>query len=123
MTYPLALLITVVVELPIVVAGLGVLDWAAFGSSRRWARALLALTVNLITHPVLWWSLRHAYGHGADLTWLVLAELAVWGAETVLIMIGSRRRIRDLSWALALAGCANAASLAVGLIIDTVLRS
>ena len=122
--YPLALLITVLVEVPIVLAGLGVLGWAVFGSSRWWARVLLAVAVNLITHPVLWWSLRRAYEHGADLAWLAVGELTVWVVETVLIMLGCRRSgLRDLGWALALAGCANAASLAVGLILEAVLGS
>lgn len=122
--YPLALLITVVVEVPIVLAGLEVLGWAVVGSSRWWARGLLGLAVNLVTHPVLWWWLRSRYGHGADLAWLAVGEVGVWWVETVLIMLGCRRRgLGDLGWALALAGCANAASLAVGLVVDAVLRS
>lgn len=117
MPYPAALVLTLVIEIPIVLFGLWAIGWSVVGRRCWWARIGLGLVINLITHPLVWLVLRDRYGHGADLGWLAAAEVTVWWVEAGLIMLACRRVRADAGWAIALSGCANAASLAVGLLI------
>jgi hypothetical protein len=108
MSYGAALALTVAVDVPLYVAGLLALRLAAP------ARALLvALGVNLLTHPVLWLVL----ADGASPTGVLIAEACVCVVEALVIraVVG-----RGAPLALLLAIGANAASFAVGLVVSAV---
>lgn len=108
LSYPVALALTLAVEVPVYAAALR-WGWAA-----PWRRALAgALGVNLVTHPLLWWALGPLTGLSAYPLVLVFAELVVCGAEAVLLAWWLRRR--DLLLGV-LAVTANAASVLAGLI-------
>nr|WSX73757.1 hypothetical protein OH826_07730 [Streptomyces sp. NBC_00899]WSX80180.1 hypothetical protein OH826_43780 [Streptomyces sp. NBC_00899] len=59
MPYPAALALTVVTEVPVYVAALAMASAAAPGRT-----AFAAVMVNCVTHPPLWWFLRHVPGGG-----------------------------------------------------------
>ncbi|NUP45910.1 MAG: hypothetical protein HOW97_01140 [Catenulispora sp.] len=105
MDYPVALFLTLVVEVPIyatvlIVAGL---------TSRR-AAALLGIGVNLLTHPVVW-----ALTGSGSLLVLAAAELGAWLVEAA-VLYAVIRREAVLLFALAL--CANCASFLLGLALS-----
>lgn len=107
MSYGEALLLTLVVELPLYVAGARALRLATT------TRALLAaLVANVATHPVLWWLLADGAGGVAG---LVAAELAVCLVEAVLVRVVTRSALGP---AALLALGANAASFSVGLVLS-----
>ena len=107
--YPLALAITLVVEVPGVsgcvpvrrVASLVGGDWAA------------AVGVNLATHPVVWWLLSSHPG------WLVPVEAAVVAVEAALLFALVRRQAALLALT---ALVANAGSLLAGLAFEVLRR-
>jgi hypothetical protein len=106
MTYGVALALTLAVEVPLYVAGLLALRLAGL------ARALLvAVAVNLLTHPVLWLVL----ADGASPTRVLVAEGCVCVVEALVIraVVG-----RGAPLAFLLAVGANAASFAVGLVVS-----
>ncbi|MEV8099376.1 hypothetical protein [Kitasatospora sp. NPDC085879] len=81
MPYPLALALTLLVEVPLYTAALG-----ALGGVRPARAALTGAAVNGLTHPVLWWSLRHAAAGPAAAYWTAfgLAEVSVCLVEAAL---------------------------------------
>ncbi|MFD0528308.1 hypothetical protein [Kitasatospora arboriphila] len=81
MPYPLALALTLLVEVPLYTAAL-----AGLGRVRPARAALAGAAVNGLTHPVLWWSLRHAAAGPAAAYWtaFALAEASVCAVEAVL---------------------------------------
>ncbi|WP_433472361.1 hypothetical protein ACQPZP_26155 [Spirillospora sp. CA-142024] len=107
--YPAALTLTLAVELPIYLAALRVM---------RAARApvvfALATGVNLVTHPLVWWTLGVAaeFWEGYEIV-LLPVEIAAWLVEAALLgaLLGGPRRPL-LHAALA----ANAASFLAGLV-------
>lgn len=108
MSYGEALALTLVVEVPLYVAGIVALRLA------RPRRALLAaVLVNLVTHPVLWLAL----SRDVTMTAVVLAELCVCLVEGVALRVLVRR---DVGLAMLLAVGANAASFGVGLVVSAV---
>lgn len=113
--YVAALGLTLLVEVPVVVILLRALGWRVFGRDGWWSRVALAVTINLLTHPLLWLTLRAVFGHGEDLAWLAGAEVAATTVESVIIVLACRRPRRDLGIAVLAGVAANAASLAVGL--------
>ena len=106
MTFPAALLATLAVEVPLYTAAL-----TALGLARPARAALLAAAVNLLTHPLLRWSLAPGPGPGR----LGVAEALVWAAEAGLSWLVLRRR--PVVLAVVSAG-ANAASVLAGLLIS-----
>lgn len=106
MTALAALGLTVAVELPLYVLGLGVLRLASP------ARAVvLGVGVNLLTHPVLWCAL--APDPTAAPT--ILAEVVVCLVEAAVMWLAVRR---DGALLVLLAVGVNAASLGVGLLLN-----
>jgi hypothetical protein len=105
-SFPAALLATLAVEVPLYAAAL-----AALGLARPVRAALLAVAVNLLTHPLLWWSLAPRPGLGR----LAAAEVLVWAAEAGLLWLALRRS--PVVLAVVSAG-ANAASILAGLLIS-----
>ncbi len=100
-----ALLTTLAVEVPLYVAALVLLGLAPL------RRGLpVAVLVNLLTHPLLWLAL----GPRPSLPAVVVAEIAVWLAEAVLIWVAVRRS--PLLVGLIAAG-ANAGSILAGVLI------
>ncbi|MCU7824773.1 hypothetical protein [Kitasatospora sp. DSM 101779] len=128
MPYPLALALTLLVEVPLYTAALG-----SLGRVRPARAALTGAAVNGLTHPVLWWSLRHAAAGPAAAYWtaFALAEVSVCVVEAVLAGLltadraapaagpgGRSGSARPLPWPL-LGGAAltaNASSVLVGLL-------
>lgn len=106
--YPAALALTLAVEIPVYAAAL---RWGWAAPVRR--AVLCALGVNLATHPLLWWLLAPWTGREAYPLVLVFAELAVCGAEAVLLAWRLGRRDPLLA---VLAVAANAASVLAGFI-------
>jgi hypothetical protein len=104
-----ALLLTLAVEVPLYVAALVVLRLAGFGRA-----LLLAVGVNLLTHPLLWWAL----GPRPSLLAVVVAEVAVWLVEAALVWLVVRR---SLSVVLVVAAGVNAASILVGVVVGVVV--
>jgi hypothetical protein len=104
--YPLALVITLAVEVPVylvVFRFAGILaGWRAFAA---------AVGVNLATHPVAWWLLS---GHPG---WLVPVEAAVVAVEAALLFALVRRELALLALT---ALVANAGSLLAGLGLDLI---
>ncbi|WP_159400975.1 hypothetical protein [Streptomyces sp. NRRL B-24484] len=127
MPYPLALALTLLVEVPLYTAAL-----AGLGRVRPARAALAGAAVNGLTHPVLWWSLRHAAAGPAAAYWtafafaeasVCLVEAAVTGLLTArrtgpAVGPGGRPRLTPLPRPLlgAAALTANASSVLVGLL-------
>jgi hypothetical protein len=110
--YPVALALTLAVELPIYVVALRVfLD-------RRSARAIaisvaIAVAVNLITHPIVWSLLGAASRlRGGYEIALIPVEAGAWLAEAAILWALLRR---DPPALLAIAVAANAASFLAGI--------
>jgi hypothetical protein len=107
--YLLALAVTLAVEVPLLTVALATL-WRV-----PWRRALTAaVVVNLVTHPVLWWSLvpwtdRPWYGAA-----LGFAEVLACVAEFALL---TRVAVTDRGSLAVLCVGVNAASLAAGLLM------
>lgn len=108
MSYPVALALTVATEVPVYTAALR----AASGSPPG-RTAFAAVLVNLVTHPPLWWFLRHmpAGGYWAA---FAAAECAVVAAEALMLARGLRLRGPA---PYAASAAANAASVLVGLLL------
>lgn len=109
-TYPLALLLTLVIEVPIYTATLGPLTRALDGSVVPWTRALvLGVVVNLASHPVAFLVvfplLRHLIGRTPA---LAAVEVGVLVFEAWII----GRRIRSGMVGLTSSSLANVTSLA-----------
>ena len=103
-----ALVLTLAVEVPVLVAFARAAGWAG------WGRALVgAVGVNVVTHPVL-----YAVSTGFGSPWqLAGAEVVVTVVETALLCWWWRVRGREDAVTLALAVvAANAASTALGLL-------
>ena len=104
-----ALVLTLAVEVPVLVAFARAAGWAG------WGRALVgAVGVNVVTHPVL-----YAVSTGFASPWqLAAAEVVVAVAEVALLVWWWRVRGREDALTLALAVvAANAASTALGLLV------
>ena len=97
-----ALLLTWVIELPVLFGLLRVLPWRVV--------LLAGLGASLLTHPVAWWaaSLLSPHDHARG---LVTIELSVWLVEALVLF--SVLRIRPARAMLA-AGLANGLSFAIG---------
>ena len=104
----LAFLITVAVEVPIVVA----LTRACQVSAAR--RTALAVFAQLVTHPLVWFVFPQIVGLTGR-TSLLLSEGWAWLAETAFYAIALPGL--SLSRAVAASAIANAASIAVGLLV------
>ncbi|WP_412538037.1 hypothetical protein R8Z50_19470 [Longispora sp. K20-0274] len=104
--YLIAVAMTLAIEVPLYVLALTRLRLAGPGRA-----ALCAVGLNLVTHPVLWWSLALARPSG----WLplVVAEVAVCAVEAALLWLVVRR---DAALVVAVSVLANAASLLAGLV-------
>jgi hypothetical protein len=95
MSFPVALMVTLAVEVPLYAAALAALRFATAARA-----ALIGAAVNLLTHPLLWWWL----GSRPPLGRIAVAEVLVWAAEAGLLWLALRRRL----WVLAVAagsGC------------------
>lgn len=118
MPYPLALAVTLTVELPIYAGGL-----RAARLARAWAALAAALVVNLATHPLVWLALRGA----GSAYWprFVAVELAVWLAESLLVLawLARVRAERAPVFVALLALAANAASCLAGLVLAVAAAS
>ncbi|MFF5230998.1 hypothetical protein [Dactylosporangium sp. NPDC000521] len=99
-----ALLLTLAVEVPLYVLALMALRLASWRKA-----ALLGVAVNLLTHPVLWWSLAPRPSAGA----LWGAEAAVVAVEAAVLWLACRR---DPALLLVASLGANAASVLIGLV-------
>lgn len=101
-----ALVVTIVVELPLYVLALVGLRLV------RPARAvLLAIGLNLLTHPVLW----HVLAPDPTIARVVLAEVCVVVVEAAVIRLFVRR---DTVMSLVVSLGVNAASFGVGMMIN-----
>lgn len=103
-----AFLITVAVEVPVVVP----LTRASQVSAAR--RAALAVFAQLATHPLVWFVFPQLVGLTGR-TSLLLSEAWAWLAETVFYLVALPGL--SLSRAVAASAIANAASIAVGLLV------
>ncbi|MFI6847380.1 hypothetical protein OG535_13700 [Kitasatospora sp. NBC_00085] len=115
MPYPLALALTLLVEVPLYTAAL-----TRAGAVRPSRAVAAAVLVNLATHPLLWWSLSHgSWSTGsAAAYWTAfgLGEAAVCAVEAALLRPLAGLSLRGpLPWAAA--GTANAASVLAGLLV------
>ncbi|WP_329180337.1 hypothetical protein [Streptomyces sp. NBC_01477] len=108
MPYPAALALTVVTEVPVYVAALTVAS--AAGPVRT---ASAAVMVNCVTHPPLWWFLRHVPGGGY---WAAFAA-----AESAVLLIEGRLMSRALRLRgpvpYAASAAANAVSVLAGFLL------
>jgi hypothetical protein len=103
-SFPVALLVTLAVEVPLYAAALAALRYATAARA-----SLLGAAVNLLTHPLLWWWL----GSRPPLGRFVVAEVLVWAVEAGLLWLALRGRF----WTLAVVSAgANAASILAGLL-------
>ncbi|MFJ9440268.1 hypothetical protein ACIRRH_00155 [Kitasatospora sp. NPDC101235] len=112
MRYPVALALTLLTETPVYTAAL-----VRVGRVRPGRAAAAAVLVNLVTHPLLWWTLRHWTDGPAAAYWttFALSEAAVCAVEALLLCPLAGLRPRDpLPWIAS--GTANAASLLAGLL-------
>jgi hypothetical protein len=98
--------LTLAVELPWYVGGL-----VALVGLRLWSALVLAVTVNVCTHPVLWWVL----APHPTLAHTLLAEVAVIVAEAALLAAAIRREFAVLGL---LSLGANTSSLLIGLLFS-----
>jgi hypothetical protein len=104
--FPVALLVTLAVEVPLHAAALAALRFTTAARA-----ALLGTAVNVLTHPLLWWWL----GSRPPLSRIAVAEVLVWAAEAGLLWLVLRRRL----WVLAVVSAgANAASILAGLLVS-----
>lgn len=113
MRYPVALALTLLTETPVYTAAL-----ARIGHVRPWRAAAAGVLVNLVTHPLLWWTLRHWTDGPAAAYWtgFALSEAAVCVVEALLLCPLAGLRPRDpLPWIAS--GTANATSLLAGLLL------
>ena len=107
MPYPLALALTLTVEVPLLVGAFvlgGVVRWSVRGVA---AAVAVTIGVNLATHPLVWLALRDA---GADY-WprFVVVEVGAWLAESALLyFLLGRRDARLIALVALLANCASA---------------
>ncbi|MEU6233071.1 hypothetical protein [Kitasatospora sp. NPDC047058] len=124
MSYPSALALTLLVEVPLYTVAL-----VRVGGIRPARAATAAVLVNLVTHPLLWWSLSRcaawtagAGGSGAAYwTAFVAGETAVCVVEAALLRpLTGLRPGGPLPWAVA--GTANAASVLAGMVAGSLLR-
>lgn len=106
MPYPLALAVTLAVELPVYALAL-----RALGLSLVRA-AVAAVAVNLLTHPVVWLAISHA--EAAYWRAFVVAELAAWLVEAVAVYAWVRRDGRLIALT---ALVANAGSCLAGVLV------
>ncbi|MEV6212809.1 hypothetical protein [Kitasatospora sp. NPDC051914] len=123
MPYPLALALTLLVEVPLYTAALtctaAVTAPVPVGPAAKAARVVLAgAAVNLVTHPVLWWLLRQAADGPAAAYWtaFALAETSVCLVEAGLLAVLLRPSRPPLPLLGAAALTANAGSVLVGLL-------
>jgi len=109
-SYPVGLALTLGVELPLVLA---VAHAVECGTRRT---TLVALAANLLTHPLLWFVVAPWADDRLGLTGVLLAEGGVVVVEAIVYAHGLRPRIGGwlAGW---LALLANAASLAVGVLV------
>jgi hypothetical protein len=109
--YPLALALTLTVEVPLLV-GTFVLGGLVRPSVRGVAAAVaVTIGVNLATHPLVWLVLK---GAGTDYwTRFVAVEVGAWLAESLLLFSWVRRDVRLILLA---ALMANAASCLAGML-------
>ena len=105
----MALALTLVVEVPLVSAAMVALRLAGMGRA-----VLIAVGVNLATHPVLWWSL----APHPTMIRLCGAEVVVCAVEAGLMWLAVRR---DAPALIVLSVGANAASTAAGLMVTAVV--
>ncbi|MFJ7246431.1 hypothetical protein ACIQWA_17505 [Kitasatospora sp. NPDC098652] len=113
MRYPVALALTLLTETPVYTAAL-----TRIGPVRPRRAAAAGVLVNLVTHPLLWWTLRHWTDGPAAAYWtgFALSEIAVCAAEALLLCPLAGLRPRDpLPWIAS--GTANATSLLAGLLL------
>ena len=108
MSYPAALALTLLVEVPVYAVAL---TTASPAGARRAAAA--AVMVNCVTHPPLWWFLRQAHGTAYGPAFAV-AESTVCLVEGLLLARLLRLR-GPVPYAASVA--ANAASVLAGLLI------
>jgi hypothetical protein len=95
--YALALALTIVVEAPIYAA--------VIRGARGW---LVGVGVNVVTHPMVWWTLsRHP-------SWFAPVEVGAWLVEAALAWLVVRRDAAVLALT---AFVANAASVLAGLLL------
>jgi hypothetical protein len=109
MPYPLALVITLGVEVPIYA---GVLSYA--GILRGWRAIAAAVGVNVFSHPLAWLVLMPRPG------WLLTVELAVCVVEAGLLWLLARRRAAGVL--LLSAVVANTASVLAGILLYGLVR-
>ncbi|MBV6701366.1 hypothetical protein [Kitasatospora aureofaciens] len=117
MRYPVALALTLLTETPVYTAAL-----VRAGQVRPGRAATAAVLVNLVTHPLLWWTLRHWTGGPAAAYWTAfgLSEAAVCVVEALLLCLFAGLRPRDpLPWIAS--GTANTTSLLAGLLAAPLL--
>jgi len=107
MPYPLALALTLAVEVPVYVVAL-----RAAGLLTGWRALAVAVAANLATHPLVWAVLLR-FGSAYWPTFAV-AEAAAWLAETVAVFLAVRR---DAVLIALTALVANAASCLAGLLV------
>lgn len=113
LSYARAFGVTLLVEVPIYVV---ILTTGA--AVRRGRAVLMAIGVNVLTHPALWWSLQPVSGRAAYPQILTGAEIAVCVVEWALLVWWTRTRDRgDLLLLGAASVAANAASTLVGMLL------
>ncbi|MFE5585221.1 hypothetical protein [Kitasatospora sp. NPDC056531] len=115
MRYPVALALTLLTETPVYTAAL-----TRIGRVRPARAAAAGVLVNLATHPLLWWTLRHWTDGPAAAYWtgFALSETSVVVVEALLLCPVTGLRPRDpLPWIASLT--ANATSLLAGLLLGT----
>ncbi len=117
MRYPVALALTLLTETPVYAAAL-----TRIGRVRPGRAAAAGVLVNLVTHPLLWWTLRHWTDGPAAAYWtgFALSETAVCAVEALLLCPVAGLRPRDpLPWIAS--GTANAVSLLAGTVVGLLL--
>lgn len=112
--YLLALGLTCLVEVPLFAVGVRALGWIGTSGDRKglrwWQAVVLAVVINLVTHPVLWTVALRLTSTGG----LLLAETGVVVIEAAVTWLVVRR---EPGWALLLCLGTNAASLLIGLLV------
>lgn len=116
MSYPLALLLTLIIELPIYAA---LLPWWARASLKR--ALAVGLAANLMTHPLVWLLVPGAIDAGISVTdAIALAETFALIGEGLIVRIGTGASIpRSVGISL----IANVSSLLLGWLINDLLFS